>query len=304
MRTRPLPFRRLECAPGAEAQADFGSGAPIIGADGKRRRTHVLRLGLSFSRKAYSEAFFQQTTDNLLSAFENAFRHWGGVPRTLVIDNLRAAVAQADWYDPELHPKIVAFCQHYGTVVLPTKPYTPRHKGKIERGIGYVKSNALERARPSPRWRRRTRHLAATGNRKSGRSESTSTAPPSGKSGRVFAEVEKSVICCRCRQRAVPFIPRGRKRMQKSTAMATSKSPRRTTRCRRNTWDTLSGRAGTARLVRLFNQSLRADRPACPRATSWAEALRAPNRCISRHEKISGSVERGAADHLLNKARD
>ncbi len=139
-----LPFRRLECEPGTEAQADFGAGAPIIGADGKRRRTHVLRLGLSFSRKAYSEAFFQQTTDNLLSAFENAFRHWGGVPRTLVIDNLRAAVAQADWYDPELHPKIIAFCQHYGTVVLPTKPYTPRHKGKIESGINYVKENALK----------------------------------------------------------------------------------------------------------------------------------------------------------------
>lgn len=139
-----LPFRRMECAPGAEAQADFGTGAPILGADGKRRRTHVLRLGLSFSRKAYSESCFRQTTDDLLAAFENAFWHFGGVPRTLILDNLKAAVKQADWYDPELHPKIIAFAQHYGTVVMPTKAYTPRHKGKIESGINYVQENALK----------------------------------------------------------------------------------------------------------------------------------------------------------------
>ena len=139
-----LPFRRLESAPGAEAQVDFGVGAPVLDAAGKRRRTHVLRLGLSFSRKAYSEAVFQQTTDNLLACLENAFLYWGGVPRTLVIDNLRAAVTQPDWYDPELHPKISAFAQHYGTTVWPTKSYTPRHKGKIESGINYVKENALK----------------------------------------------------------------------------------------------------------------------------------------------------------------
>ena len=33
--------------------------------------------------------------------------------------------------------------QHYGTVFLPTKPYTPQHKGKVESGIKYVKNNAL-----------------------------------------------------------------------------------------------------------------------------------------------------------------
>jgi hypothetical protein len=61
-----------------------------------------------------------------------------------VIDNLRAAVKQPDWYDPELHPIILSFCHHYGTVVLPTKSYTPRHKGKIESGINYVQENALK----------------------------------------------------------------------------------------------------------------------------------------------------------------
>jgi len=139
----PLPFRRMECEPGQEGQIDLGRGAAVV-TDGKRRRfPHVFRIVLSCSRKAYSESVWRQTTESFIRCLENAFRHFGGVPRTLVIDNLRAAVTRADWYDPELNPKVEAFCRHYGTVILPTKPYTPRHKGKIERGIGYVKSNAL-----------------------------------------------------------------------------------------------------------------------------------------------------------------
>jgi hypothetical protein len=57
---------------------------------------------------------------------------------------LRAAVTRADWFDPELNPKVEAFGRHYGTAFWPTKPYTPRHKGKVERGVGYVKNNALK----------------------------------------------------------------------------------------------------------------------------------------------------------------
>lgn len=141
---RQWPFRRMECAPGEEAQIDFGKGAPVVGAGGKRRRTHVLRIVLSHSRKAYSEAVFQQRTEDFVGSLENAFYHFGGVPRTLVIDNLKAAVTRADWYDPEINPKVRSFCEHYGTVVLPTRPYTPRHKGKVEKGVDYVQQNALK----------------------------------------------------------------------------------------------------------------------------------------------------------------
>jgi transposase len=60
-----------------------------------------------------------------------------------VIDNLKPAVTRADWYDPDLNPKLRAFAAHYGVAVLPTKPRTPRHKGKVERGADYVQENAL-----------------------------------------------------------------------------------------------------------------------------------------------------------------
>jgi transposase len=124
---RPLPFRRMESEPGQEAQVDFGQGAWVVEA-GRRRRPHVLRVILSCSRKGYTEAFWQQTTENFIRGLENAFRHFGGVVRTLVIDNLRAAVKKVDWFEPELNPKVVSFCEHYGVVILPTKPAMPRHK--------------------------------------------------------------------------------------------------------------------------------------------------------------------------------
>ena len=140
---QPLPYRRMECAAGEEAQVDFGTGIPITNSDGKRRRTHVFRIVLSHSRKGYSEVVYRQTTEEFIRCLENAFWYFGGVPRVLVLDNLKAGVDKPDWYDPELNPKLRSFAEHYGLALLPTRPRTPRHKGKIESGIGYVKSNAL-----------------------------------------------------------------------------------------------------------------------------------------------------------------
>jgi transposase len=142
--SQPLPFRRLECAPGEEAQVDFGTGVPIRQPDGRRRRTHVFRMVLSHSRKGYSEAVYRQTTEEFLRCLENGFAYFGGAPRTVVLDNLKAGVEVPDWFDPELNPKLRSFGEHYHVTFLPTRPRTPRHKGKIESGIGYVKKNALQ----------------------------------------------------------------------------------------------------------------------------------------------------------------
>lgn len=142
--TRELPVRRIETPAGEEAQVDFGSGAPVIGEDGKRKRPWVFRIVLSHSRKGYSEAVWHQSTEAFIQCLENAFAHFGGVPKRLVIDNLKAVVPKADWYDPEIHPKLQSFAAHYGTVFMPTKPYTPQHKGKVEGGVKYVKRNALK----------------------------------------------------------------------------------------------------------------------------------------------------------------
>ena len=140
--SQELPFRRMECAPGQELQVDFGQAAWVV-EEGKRRRPHLFRGVLSHSRKGYSEAVWRQTTESFIRCLENAFRHFGGVTISVVIDNLKAGVIQADWFDPEINPKLEEFARYYGTVILPTKPAMPRHKGKVEAGVKYAQNNAV-----------------------------------------------------------------------------------------------------------------------------------------------------------------
>jgi transposase len=142
--TQPERVWRLECQPGEEAQVDFGLGAPIQDGPGKGRRSWVLRVVLSYSRKAYSEAVTRQDTETFLRCVENALRSFGGAPLMLNVDNLKAAVLKADWFDPEINPKMADFCRHYGTHVVPCRPRTPEHKGKVERGVAYIRGNALK----------------------------------------------------------------------------------------------------------------------------------------------------------------
>lgn len=138
-----LPFRRMECEPGLELQVDFGQGAWVI-ENGKRRRPHLFRCVLSHCRKGYSQVVWRQDTESFIRCLENAFREFGGVTATVVIDNLKAGVIKVDLYDPDLNPKLEEFARYYGTCVLPTKPAMPRHKGKVESAIKYAQDNALK----------------------------------------------------------------------------------------------------------------------------------------------------------------
>jgi transposase len=140
----PQRVWRVECQPGEELQVDFGLGAPIVEAGGKTRRTWLFRAVLSYSRKGYSEVVPRQDTETFLRVLENAVRYFGGVPQLLNLDNLKAAVIKADWYDPQINPKLADFCRHYGMTPMPCRSYTPQHKGKVERGVGYAKGNALK----------------------------------------------------------------------------------------------------------------------------------------------------------------
>jgi transposase len=286
---RPLPFRRMECAAGEEAQVDFGTGAPLIGPDGKRHKTHVFRIVLSHSRKGYSEVTLRQTTDDFLGALENAFRHFGGVPKTIVIDNLKAAVAHPDWFDPELTPKVAAFARHYGTVILPTKPYTPRHKGKVEAGVKYVQSNALAR-RAFDSLAAQNEHLT--------RWEATIAdtrihGTTKQQVGKLFREVEQAALLPLAREPFANFQEAQRK-VNRDGHVEVAKAyysvpPEYLARTVWVRWD--------ARLVRIFNQ--RFEQVAL-------HVRREPGRfsTLGEHlaaEKISG-LERGA-EYLLNKVR-
>ena len=284
---RPLPMRRMESAPGIEAQVDFGTGAPIIGPDGKRRKTHVFRIVLSHSRKGYSEATFRQTTEDFLGCLENAFTHFGGVPQTLVIDNLRAAVKHPDWFDPELVPRFAAFCTYYGVAVLPTRPYTPRHKGKVERGVAYVQDNALK-ARAFESLAAQNMHLAEWERTVADTRIHSTTRKQVGK---VFEDVERTAMHPVPQER-FPFFQEAQRIVSRDGHVEVAKAfysvpPEYLTRTVWVRWD--------ARLVRILN----------PRFEQIALHVRHEQGRFSTHgqhiarEKISG-LERGT-EHLLSR---
>ena len=140
----PERVYRMECEPGQQAQIDYGTLYLPIGENRRLKKVHVLLVTLSHSRKAYVEAVLKQNTESFLRSLENALRHFGGVPQQLCPDNLKAAVIKADWYEPEINPKLRSFAEHYGTVIMPARPYRATDKGKVESGVKYVKNNALK----------------------------------------------------------------------------------------------------------------------------------------------------------------
>jgi transposase len=140
----PTAVVRVHCGPGEEAQVDFGAVGKLYDPAGGRLRTaYVFVATLSYSRHQYTEFVFDQTTPTWLALHRRAFESWGGVPRRVVLDNLKAAVLKAHIYDPVLGEAYRRLAQHYGFVVSPTRPATPEHKGKVESGVHYVKRNFM-----------------------------------------------------------------------------------------------------------------------------------------------------------------
>lgn len=104
----------------------------------------MFRIVPSYLRKGYREAVMRQDTETFLRCLENGFHYFGGVAAVLNLDNLKAAVLKADWYDPAIHPKLADFCRHYGVCVVPCRPAAPQHKGKVASGVKYVRNNGLQ----------------------------------------------------------------------------------------------------------------------------------------------------------------
>jgi transposase len=140
----PEVFARVHTEPGEEAQVDFGSVGQLYDpASGGLRRAYVFVATLSYSRHQYAELVFDQKVSTWIGLHQRAFESWGGVPKRIVLDNLKAGVVQALVYDPIIGEAYRRMAQHYGFVVSPTRPYTARHKGKVESGVHYVQRNFM-----------------------------------------------------------------------------------------------------------------------------------------------------------------
>jgi transposase len=138
----PEAVVRVHTPPGEELQVDFGRvGWLFDPVSGRPRPAYVFVATLCYSRHQYAELVFDQKVSTWLALHQRAFESFGGVPRRVVPDNLKAAVKKALVLDPVLGEAYRRLALHYGFLVSPTLPGTPRHKGKVENGIHYVQRN-------------------------------------------------------------------------------------------------------------------------------------------------------------------
>lgn len=94
---------RLEVGPGEEAQVDFGYAGQFRDPDrGQLRKAWAFVMTLSHSRHQYAELVFDQALATWLRCHQHAFEWFHGVPRRVVLDNLKAAIVHAALYDPEV----------------------------------------------------------------------------------------------------------------------------------------------------------------------------------------------------------
>jgi transposase len=136
---------RVETEPGEEAQVDFGYAGYMLDETGKARKAWAFVMTLSWSRHMYVEFVFDQRLSTWLQVHVNAFTFFGGVVRRIVCDNLKAAIVRASWTGdlPEVQWAYRELAEHYHFLIGPCRPRTPQHKGKVERGVAYVKGSFL-----------------------------------------------------------------------------------------------------------------------------------------------------------------
>ena len=92
LRASRMATVRFETAPGKQVQVDFGTRRVLIG--GVLQQVHVLVATLGYSRRQFVAAYGHEMQAAWLDGMERAFQHFGGVPRTVLMDNPKALVSE------------------------------------------------------------------------------------------------------------------------------------------------------------------------------------------------------------------
>lgn len=134
---------RFETPPGHQLQIDFGTVRVPVGDE--PIKVHLFVATLGYSRRTYVAIFLHERQSAWLQGLEGAFRHFGGTTREVLVDNARALVNEHDAQTREVafNDRFHAFCRYWGVTPRACAPYRARTKGKDERGVGYVKRNAI-----------------------------------------------------------------------------------------------------------------------------------------------------------------
>ena len=123
---------------------DF-AGPTVALTDGSR--AHIFVAALGASSYTFACATPRETMADWLSACSQALTFFGGVPQLIVPDNPRALIANPNRYEPRANETVQDFARHYGTSVLPARPYHPQDKAKVESAVQLVERWILMRLR-------------------------------------------------------------------------------------------------------------------------------------------------------------
>jgi transposase len=149
---RLSPTMRQHHAAGDKVFVDYsGKKVAIINpVTGEVRDAELFIAVLGASNYTYAEVTWTQSLPDWIGAHVRMFGFYGGVPRLLVPDNLKAGVHKASFYDPEINPTYGRMADHYAIGILPARPYRPRDKAKVEAGVKFAQTYIIGRLRNVP----------------------------------------------------------------------------------------------------------------------------------------------------------
>jgi len=128
---------RQEHHPGDKIFVDWaGPVIPIYDArTGEAAPASLFVAVLGASTYTFARAAADQSLPNWINCHVRAFEFFDGTSRLIVPDNPRTGVSRACRYEPDLNRTYLEMSQHYGTAVLPARPYKPRDKAKVENAV-------------------------------------------------------------------------------------------------------------------------------------------------------------------------
>jgi transposase len=165
-RERPISrheaFFRLSVLPGEQAQVDWASFGAIT-VDGARRKLYLFIIVLAWSRAIFARFYLDQTTATFLAAHVAGFHVFGGVPRTILYDNLKSVVLERDGDLVRFHPRILELAGHYHFAPKPCAVARGNEKGRVERRIRDLRRALVPLARGPQRAARYLDRARAAG---------------------------------------------------------------------------------------------------------------------------------------------
>jgi transposase len=135
-------YQEVPYEPGQALQVDWGEcGRVQVGST--TRKVSVFVAVLCYSRMVYIEFTLSQRKAEFYRGLVNALTFFGGSPRHLIFDNLKAAVLNGSGRSACYHPEFLALCGYFCLQPVACARRDPESKGVVEGSVRYVKHNAL-----------------------------------------------------------------------------------------------------------------------------------------------------------------